>query len=646
MSMYRSPLQLEDIPLDEALDRWTSELEFQGVVNLCGTEEISVYDAPGRVTARALTAKVSSPHYYAAALDGLAVRTTQTFGASPETPVRLKLGTEAAFVDTSSPMPDGMDAVVPVSDVHFVSAEEVEIRLPAAPWQNVRPTGEDLAQDEVILPAAHRVLPLEVGSMLAGGVTTVTVRRRPSVAVVPIGSNLVRAGSSLAVGQSIESNSPILQALVERWGGHGLVLDIVPERREAILEVVRKAVQQHDALVLIAGVSHGTALLASVLQELGEVVLYGVSIKPGRSVVLGMIRGKPVIGLPGYPVSAYVAFDIFARPVMGALLGTSAPPRARATAVLAREVHSAHGVDEFLRVNLGVVQDRLVALPISRGAGILMSLVRADGLLRVPADVETLNSGTPVTVTLFNATASFNNELLAIGTHDIVYDLVRNEMMRRFPDMGLRSANVGSLKGLRALVRGYAHIAGLHLFDETTGEWNIPQVDRDNEGVALVLVNLFERQLGLIVHQGNPKNIQSFKDLTRPDVTFVNRQLGSGTRKLIDYHLQKNGVDATQIRGYDRETYTHMSLASTIASGGADVGIGLAAVAKALHLEFVPVLPERFDIAIPRRIMSSHLIQSLLTVLNSRNFKREVETLHGYDTRLTGKVMHETSGDP
>jgi putative molybdopterin biosynthesis protein len=643
--MYRTPLQLQDIPLDEALERWSSELEFQRVTNLCGTEQIPVYEAPGRMTAAPQVARVASPHYYSAAIDGLAVRTTQTFGATPETPVRLRLGPDAAFVDTSSAMPEGLDAVVPVHEVHFVSAEEVEVRNPAAPWQNVRPTGEDLAVDEVILPAAHRILPMEVGSMLAGGVTTVTVRRKPSFAIIPVGSNLVRAGSNLAVGQSIECNSFILQATIEQWGGNGLVLDIVPERRDDVVEVVRRAVEQHDAIVLIAGVSHGTALLASVLQELGDMVLYGVSIKPGRSAVLGLIKGKPVLGLPAHAVSGFVAFDVFARPVMGALLGTRAPRRVRSAATLAREVGSAAGVDELLRVNLGQVGDRLVALPISRGAGILMSLVRADGLLRVPAEVETLPQGTRVDVELFNPTADFTNHLLAIGTHDIVYDVLRNDLMKRFPDIALRSSNVGSMKGLKALVRGLAHVAGLHLFDEATGEYNVPFVERENEGMALVLVNLFSRHLGLIVRAGNPKNIQSVEDLKRPDVTFINRQMGSGTRKLIDYHLHKHGVDGTKVRGYERETYTHMSLASTIASGNADVGLGLAAVAKALHLDFIPAVPERFDLAIPRRIMGSHIIRCLLQVLKSESFKQEVESLHGYDTRMTGTVIGETAGD-
>ncbi|MHB2020341.1 MAG: molybdopterin biosynthesis protein [Candidatus Xenobia bacterium] len=633
--MYSSPLHLEDIPLDEAFERWISELDFSQKGGPKRTEEVPVEASPGRVTARPVVARISSPHYYAAAIDGLAVRTTQTFGATSETPVRVKVGSEAIFVDTGSAMPEGFDAVIPMTELHFNSAEELEIRSPAAPWQNVRPTGEDVAADEIILPAAHRIQALEVGAMLAGGVTRVAVRERPSIAIIPVGSTLVRAGSPVAVGWSIECNSQILHALTEEWGGRAVVLDIVPERKDDVTRAVQQASAQFDVVVMVAGVSHGTALLASVVQDLGELMLYGISVKPGRSVCLGFVNGTPVLGLPGYAVSAFVTFDIFARPVIAKLLGSEPQARVSVSATLAREIHSPAGVTEFLRVNLGRVAGRMVALPISRGAAILMSLVRADGLLRVAPEVEVLPAGTRVEIELLNPSSCFDHNLLAIGTHDIVFDLLRNELMRRFPKVRFHSSNAGSLTGLRALEQGYAHVAGMHLFDETTGEYNLPFL----EGEPLVLINLFQRHLGLIVAHDNPLGIKSFDDLKRPDVTFVNRQRGSGTRQLIDYHLRKHGIETAQVRGYERETYTHMSVASTIASGAADVGIGLPAVAKALRLDFIPAVPERFDLAFPRRLVTTPLVAALLSVVGSEQFKREIETLHGYDTSLTGTVV-------
>lgn len=635
--------ELNEVPLDEARERWLSELQFLRAMRRMDSEEIPVAEAAGRVTCQAVTARISSPHYYSAAIDGLALRSTDTFTASPDTRKPLRLGEEGIFVDTGSALPDGFDAVVPIHEIRLVSTEVVEVDRPSAPWRNVRPAGEDLAAREVILPRDHRVSSLDVGAMLAGGAGVLSVYRRPRVAILPVGTNLVPPGSSPGVGEMIDSNSPILMGLVRDAGGEPCGLPVVPERLEAVEEALRAAASTHDLVLVVAGPSHGTALVASLFDRLGELVLHGVAIKPGHSVALGAVERRPMLALPFYPVSVFVGFDLFARPVLDAMLGQRAAEPVVDEAVLADDIRSPAGVEEFLRVKLGVVAGRRVAVPVSRGAALLMSLVRADGLVRVPAPVEALSAGMGVRVRRLDPVRRIDGNILLLGTHDICYDLLRTHLLQAYPDLQLFSANTGSRAGLEKLRQGLCHIAAVHLFDPETGEYNIPFVQKEMADVPLVLVNLFQRSVGMLVAGGNPKGIQGLADLTRPDVQFINRQPGAGTRALLDHHLGRLGLNPGDIRGYEREAHTHMSVAAAVSSGAADVGLGIPASAKALRLDFVPCIPERLDLAIPKKYFNQYAMQALLGVIRSSDFLVDASFhLDGYDFSEAGKVLWET----
>jgi putative molybdopterin biosynthesis protein len=637
--------QLEAVPLEEALDRWMNELEFRGLANPGPTEEIGVMESLWRVTARPVSARRPSPHYYAAAVDGLAVKSTLTFGATVEKPVRVKLGKEGTFVDPGRPLPDGFDTVVPLTEVTFINVEEVGVTQPSAPWRNVSPTGEDMHASEVVVPASRRVRPPEIAAMLRGGVPTVTVRQRPRIGLVPIGSNLIPPGTDPGVGQRVETNTVILGNWCRMLGAEPIVFDIVPEKLEDLTAALsREKLDGLDMLVLISGRSHGTALPAEWIGQNGTLILYGANIKPGHSIAAGAIEKFPVFGLPGNAVSAYITFDLFVRPLILRRQGLRDAGRIKVSAVLGQGIQSAAGSDEFLRVTLTDVAGRRVAIPISRGADIVTSLVRAQGILHVPADVEQIPDGTFVQVGLMEPDCSFEGGLLVMGTYDIAFDLLRNALGRRYSDVFLQTANVGSTAGMKALKKGYCHAAALHLFDDATGTYNETHVREFMPELPVVLVNFFRRNLGFIVKKGNPKNIKTFQDLERDDVTFINRQHGSGTRVLIDHHLRKNGVDATKVKGYGTETYTHMSLAATVAGGAADVGIGIAAVARSMEVDFVPLISEHLDLCIPRRHLQSYPMQCLLGVLRSAEFKAEVEGLMHYDTTLTGKVVYEGGG--
>ena len=310
---------------------------------------------------------------------------------------------------------------------------------------------------------------------------------------------------------------------------------------------------------------------------------------------------------------------------------------------MARKISSPPGEDEYLRVRAGRVGGKLVATPIARGAGVITSLVRADGLVRIPRFSEGIAAGEEVTVELSVPAEDLENRLVIMGSHDVTIDLLASELRRTHLEMSIASSNVGSLGGLLALRRGESHVAGSHLMDEETGVYNVAFVRRYLPGVPVVLVNLVHRIQGLIVPAGNPKRLSSLADLAREDVRFVNRQRGSGTRVLLDYMLSQRGLAVDAIRGYEREEYTHLAVAAAVAGGGADAGLGVLSAARALELDFVPLQSERFDLVMPVDFYQSDLLAPVLEVIRSSTFRRRVDELGGYDTTAMGDVVAEVT---
>jgi putative molybdopterin biosynthesis protein len=685
---------LEDISLDDARRRFESALARAGGIHPLPSERVPLAESLGRITAAAVWANVSSPHYHAAAMDGVAVRAADTLGATETSPRRLSVGREAIWVDTGDPLPPDTDAVIMAEHIQQIGEDVVEIRASVAPWQYVRPLGEDIVATELVLPENHRLRPVDLGALAAAGHVDVAVRRRPRVAIIPTGSELVSIPNaddrpderrtlrpcsgqatkdestavadssrglnsdvldrdtsvlgpssfvlrpSLEPGQIIEFNSLMLAGQVTEWGGVATRQPPVPDRRDLLRAAIERALAEHDIVVVNAGSSAGAEdYTAAALGELGDVVVHGVAIRPGHPLILAVAAGKPVLGLPGYPVSTVLTAELFLRPLVYGLQGQIPPRRPTIAAAISRKLLSPMGEDEFVRVTLGQVDDRVIATPLSRGAGVVMSLVRADGLVQIPRFSEGLHAGTEVMVEALRDPRDIASTIVAIGSHDLALDLLASQLQRYAPATRLASANVGSLGGLLALKRRDAHLAGTHLLDETTGEYNRPFVERLLPDEDILLVNLAYRDQGLIVAPGNPQRLYSLADLTGPDVRFVNRQKGAGTRVLLDYHLKQHGIGAEQITGYEREEYTHMAVAAAILSGTATAGLGIRAAARALGLEFIPLFKERYDLAVPRRHWESALFDPLRQALASAEYQQAVVGLGGYDVADMGTVM-------
>jgi putative molybdopterin biosynthesis protein len=638
--MSNSPF-IRDVPAAEALEAWRAARAAAGCPGLLPAVTAPVAEAAGLVTAAPVWAVRSSPPFDAAGMDGIAVRAADTVTASETSPLWL----EAAgydVVDTGDPMPDGRDAVVMREHVHYDEANRAELRAAVPPQAHVRSIGEDVSAGELLLPEGHRLRPIDLAAVAAAGQVRLKVRKKPLVLILPTGDEVRPIGTAPGPGEILDTNSLMLAGQAREAGCEAEVLPIEPDDPARIAAAVRQAAGRCDLLIVIAGSSAGRDdYTARVVASEGALAVHGVAVRPGHPVVLGVVGRTPVLGAPGYPVSASLTFDIFALPLLAELSGAPPRPRPRATARLARKLASPLGMDDWVRVRLGAVGAGLVATPLPRGAGVLTSLVRADGLLVVPAGVEGHHAGASVGVELLRGPDEIARTIVAIGSHDLVLDLASSALRADDPLITLASSNVGSLGGLVALRDGLCHIAGSHLLDPDSGQYTLPYVDRvfgpASPGVAVV--RLVERSQGLMMAAGNPLGIGELADLCRPGVRYVNRQRGAGTRVLLDTMLAQLGIGPSRIEGYAREEPTHLAVAAAIASGRGDAGLGIMAAARALGLDFVPLATEPYDLVVAPGAVGSPQLAPLWALLASDRFKASVEGLGGYSAKEMGRRL-------
>jgi putative molybdopterin biosynthesis protein len=609
------------------------------------TEMIPVVNATNRVTAEPVFARISSPPFHCAAMDGSAVKAETTYGAGEDSPKTLLIGEEAFFVNTGNPIPRGMDAVIMIEEIHLLDSQRIEIREGAHPWQHVRSMGEDMIATEMVLPANHQITPYDLGALLASGHREVPVKKSPRVGILPTGSELIEPDRNHAEDPGplpgiIESNSYVLSGLVIEDGGIPVRRPISKDDQAGIRETLLSLSEETDLILIIAGSSAGSEdYTRSILEESGEVFVHGVSIMPGKPTLLGRIKDRPVIGIPGYPVSAIIAYEELVRPILYQTLGLTKPERPRIRAFSTRKIPSKLGTEEFLRVKVGRVGDKFFASPLPRGSGAITSLTKADGIIRIPTLSEGLDENEEVTIELLRPLEEILNTVVMVGSHDLTLDLLANLLGRSYPPVFFSSHPVGSLGGILAIKNGVCHLAGLHLLDPETGEYNFPYIRQYLKGMDVRVIHLVFREQGLIVRRGNPKGIQGLRDLTRQEIAFINRQKGSGTRILLDHTLKTLSLKPGDIQGYEKEEYTHMAVASAIAGDIADAGLGILPAAKAMNLDFIPVAKERYDLIIPSLYFEDEKIKRVIQLIRSDEFKEMVLRMGGYDISKTGEEL-------
>lgn len=656
-------MYLQDIPLAEARARFHQALDEIEASGLLGEEEIELNEnALGRVLSRAVIASRCSPHFHASAMDGYAVRSVETLGAEPTNPVLLQVGEQAQYCDTGDPIPLWADAVIPIENIESLNihgqicsapdvrkAASIRIRAAVTAWSHIRPMGEDIVTSQLILAAGTMLRPADLGAAAAGGASRLFVARKPLVGILPTGSELVPIGQDPKTGELTEFNSVVLAAQVQDWGGMARRYQTLSDDFNLICNSLQTAANECDLLLINAGSSAGREDFTSqAIEKLGKVLVHGVAVRPGHPVVIGLLKcdltrqdGRewiPVIGVPGYPVSAALTAEIFVQPLLREWLGfpTGEEP-VEVEATLTRKVQSPAGDDDYLRVVLGYVEGKLLAAPLSRGAGVTTSLSKADGIFVIPRQVQGLEAGDQVKVRLYRHEEELHRTILTIGSHDLTLDILAQFLSphaRR-----LVSANVGSLGGLMALQRHQAHFAGSHLLDVGTGEYNLSYIRQYLPGIPLRVFGWVERVQGLLVKKGNPKKITGISDLARADVHFVNRQRGSGTRNLLDHWLKKKEIHSETICGYDIEEYTHLAVAAAVASGRADCGLAIEAAAQILDLDFIPLFEESYQLAIPESSLQDALLAPIFDLMQDSRLKKAIMALPGYKVEQMGCTL-------
>lgn len=639
--MSERKIYLEDVPLERARERFWQAIA-EALTRSPRVEEVPLAAALDRVTSRPVFARLSSPHYHACAMDGIAVHAARTRGALETAPLELRIDAEAFWVDTGDPLPAGTDAVIMVEEVEMRAAGRVAIRAAVPPYHHVRQLGEDVVATEAVVPASRQLAAPDLAALASAGITHVPVVARPLVAVITTGDELVDPATDRPPkGAIIDSNRVLLDALVRTYGGSTKLYPAVADDVATLRTVCADALATCDVVVFNAGSSAGSEdFTAQIIGEFGAVAVHGVAIRPGHPVVLGVSNAatgmKPLLGIPGYPVSAAICADLFLRPLVEALGRRSAADAREIEVTLTRKLFSPLGEEEYVRAVAARVDGRVVATPLRRGAGIITSLSRANCIVVVPRHSEGAQAGERLRARALRSTSAVERTLLAVGSHDVAVDLLAGALAAH--SLELVSANVGSIAGLTALAARATHVAGTHVLDVATGTYNSAAVARYVPGERVALVLFAQRDQGLIVAPGNPLHLHSLRDVAAKRARYVNRQKDAGTRMLLDAQLAREGLEAGDLEGYDRLEFTHLAVAALVADGSADCGLGILAAARALHCDFIPLAREPYELALLAGSLEDARIATLIATLREEPLRREIERLGGYDASQAGVI--------
>lgn len=624
MARNKRIVYLDDKPRSRALEELLQKFEFTRKV-----EKLQTVDILNRVSSGVISAPKSYPHYHSSAMDGVAVIAEETFEAHERNPLILQPN-QYNMVDTGNAIPAPFNAVIMIEKIQELDDGSIEIIEPATPWQHIRPIGEDIVEDEVMFLQEHKFRPVDIGALLACGILDVDVIKKPVVSIIPTGHELVQPHEAREKGKLIEFNGTVFANYIKEWGGEPNLFPIITDEKDAIRQAILDATEVSDIVVVNAGSSAGRKdFTYSVVAELGEVFTHGVACRPGKPVILGKVNEKVVIGIPGYPVSAYLSLEWFIKPLIAKFLGQIPEERQAQKIKLGRRVVSTMGAEEFVRMNVCEVNGEFVGIPLSRSAGVTMSLVRADALLIIPAEVSGYEAGEEVFVELLKPVAQIAKRICFTGSHDMILDMVASEL--KLQDKLMLSTHVGSMAGILAVKKNEAHVAGIHLLDPTTNEYNTSYVKKFAGTEKMVIQPFLKRKQGLIVPKGNPNNLSKIEDIIDKKMDYVNRQKGAGTRILFDALLKESGVDPTEVKGYHREFFSHLAVASEVKELEKGVGMGIASAAKAIGLDFIPIADESYDLLMKKEFYESEEGQALIQVLRSETLNSKIQKIDGYE---------------
>lgn len=618
---------LEVIEVEEAQARLRAQVDARPRP----AERVALGEALGRVLAEDVVAQVDVPGFDRASVDGFAVHAADTGLASDASPCRLRLNDEivtpgtvscvpvgpgtATVIATGGMLPRGADAVIMVEHTELAEPAPdggtwIELRRPVAPGAALAAAGGDIGRGETVLRAGAILTSREIGMLAAVGLAEVAVHRRPRVAVISTGDELVTPGQPLRVGQVYDSNAAILCAAITEQGGVAVPMGICPDELDALCGALDRALG-HDIVLLSGGTSKGAGDLAHQavgrLQRPG-IVVHGVALKPGKPLCVAVTDGRPVVALPGFPTSAIFTFHTFVAPLIHAMAGLPPGERETVPATLAVRTASERGRAEYLMVSLVETDAGLAAYPTPKGSGSVTAFSQADGFVAVPSQTEIVPAGSPVEVQIIGRRVR-PPDLVLIGSHCLGLDLIIGRLGRE--GIAVKALNVGSSGGAAAARRGECDLAGVHLLDAATGVYNRHLLTPDLE-----LVTGYRRLQGLVFRQGDQRFAAgSAVDalapaLTDPDCLMINRNAGSGTRILIDGLLA-----GRQPPGYWAQAKSHSAVACAVAQGRADWGVAIEPAARAYGLGFLPLQPEHYDFLAPTGRLERPAVRRFIDLL-------------------------------
>ncbi|MGM0379058.1 MAG: molybdopterin biosynthesis protein [Bacillota bacterium] len=624
-------IYLENVSVEKAKEKWLSNCDLTPK-----TKTIDVRKSKGKIVTKDIFAKTSSPYEHRSAMDGIAVLAKHTSKATKVNPIKIE---NYKFVDTGDIIPKGYNAVIKIEDINMDKEKKVEILNSVSPWENIRTIGESMVKGDLLLTSGRKITSFDLGVLIEGGIKKVDIISKPSIGVIPTGSELINIDEKYDKGKIYEFNSHVIKNLIKDYGAKAYRNKIIKDDYNLLKEKIKKEVENRDVVVIIAGTSAGSEDYTSkIINELGKVYVHGISIKPGGPTILGKINNTPIIGLPGYPVAAAIVFRIFGKEIINKLTNQRNTFKKVIDANISKKIVSNLGHEEYIRVKLAKLKDKLIAKPLKRKSGIMSSLSEADGLIKISEFSEGISKNKSVEVEILKDNVNYGNTLLISGSNDLTLDILKKHLSKKNIDLVTTSS--GSLGGIMDLRRDEAHIATSHLLDSKTGNYNVSYIKKYLDNKNINLINLVYRKQGFIINENLKNEVKSITDLTKNKYKYINRQKGSGTRVLFDYLIKENNIKNDEILGYDRIEYSHMTLAALINSNSADIGLGVLAAANAFDLDFIPIKEERYDLIIPKDLMNDKRVKALLSVVKSNEFKNEVKKLKGYNIKSSGCVIN------
>lgn len=650
------------ISVEEALDKFEEHYKIKSV----GVEVLPLLELSGRTLSQNIVSNIDVPNFDRAMMDGYAIIASDIFKANEIRPIQLKIvgmsqpGTnkpgkvnhgEAVEIGTGAPIPQGANAVVMVE-----YTKEIENKLNVykfvLPGENIIPAGSDKMVGELVLRRGQKISPREIGVLSALGFDKIEVYRKPKVAIISTGNELVEPGKKLSYAHIFDINSNSIAASVLENGGAPLKPVIVNDDKKSIKNILISSLLKADIILTSGSTSAGSSdIIHEVIDDLGSpgVIVHGLSIKPGKPTLVAVINEKPIIGLPGYPTSALMIFNLLVAPIIRKMAGL---PKIRDTPYVvgkvAEKIFSERGRRELLPVHLISIKNKFLIYSVGYGSGAISTISLADGYVDIPKNQEFLDEGDELKVRLFSSEIQ-QTDLVIIGSHCTGIDLLLQQILKLEPDITFKIINKGSLGGVQSVEIGEADIAGIHILDENSGNYNIPYIGSLKSSKKVCLIRGYSREQGLIVAKNNPKRIMGLKDLLRNDIVFLNRNPGSGTRILIDLKLNELAKSKKmyfndlkkKITGYDTESKSHQAIAASIAFNKADVGIGIKTVAHFYDLEFIPIINEMFDFLIPSDRLNKKSVKLFLDTLKSIEFRNNLsQNMPGLNTSSdTGEIL-------